>query len=113
MHISRSKIYLAGVLLALVLAVTWVRSRPPAVSVAHPVMQSVTQSVAASGSVAGVDESDVAAELGGRVAHLRVKEGARVRKGQLLAELESSLLLAQVQQAQAALTTAEAQLAKA
>lgn len=113
MHISRSKIYLAGVLLALVLAVTWVRSRPPAVSVAHPVMQSVTQSVAASGSVAGVDESDVAAELGGRVAHLRVKEGARVRKGQLLAELESSLLLAQVQQAQAALTTAEAQLAQA
>lgn len=113
MHVSRTKIYVAVAILALLLAVAWVRTRPPAVTVAHPVMQSVTQSVSASGTVAGIDESDVAAELAGRLSRLWVKEGERVRKGQRLAELEASLLLAQVQQAQAALTTAQAQLAQA
>ena len=76
-------------------------------------MQSVTQSVSASGSVAGLDESDVAAELGGRLAHLRVHEGDRVRQGQLLAEQETSLLKAQLTQARATVETAEAQLAQA
>lgn len=107
------KVYLIVGVLLLVLGLAWLRSRPPAVAVAHPTIQSVTQSVSASGSVAGVDESDVAAELGGRLAHLRVREGQKVRRGQLLAELETSLLKAQLDQARAALTTAQTQLAQA
>lgn len=105
------KVYVILALLALGLG--WLRARPPLVAVAHPLLQTVTQSVSASGSVAGVDESDVAAELSGRLAHLRVKEGQRVGRGQLLAELETSLLEAQLDQARAALTTAETQLAQA
>ncbi|MBS2035417.1 efflux RND transporter periplasmic adaptor subunit [bacterium] len=104
------RIYLAVAVLALLSGLGWLRSRPPAVSVAHPKVQSVTQSVSASGSVAGLDESDVAAELGGRLAHLRVHEGNRVARGQLLAELETSLLKAQLAQARAAVDTARAQL---
>jgi HlyD family secretion protein len=99
--------------LALLLGLGWVRSRPPRVDVAQPPVQAVVQAVSASGTVAGVDESDVAAEVGGRLAHLRVREGDPVRRGQLLAQLETPLLQAQVKQAQAALKTAQAQLEQA
>lgn len=110
---SVKRIYVVIALVALLSVLGWLRSRPPAVAVVHPTLQSVTQSVSASGSVAGLDESDVAAELGGRLAHLRVHEGDRVRKGQLLAEQETALLKAQLAQAEAALGTAEAQLTQA
>ena len=97
----------------MVLGLGWWRSRAPLVAVAHPKLQTIVQAVAASGTVAGVDESDVGAELGGRVAGLFVKEGDRVKKGQRLAQLETGLLEAQRTQAQAALNTAQAQLAQA
>jgi HlyD family secretion protein len=99
--------------LAALVGFGFLRSRPPLVAVAHPVFQQVVQSVAATGTVIGVDESDVGAELSGRLASLLVKEGDLVRKGQQLAQLETRLLKTQLEQARAALTTAEAQLAQA
>ena len=102
-----------GGALLLLLGLGWVRTRPPLVAVAHPRVEAVVQAVSASGTVAGVDESDVAAEVGGRLAHLRVKEGQRVARGQVLAVLETPLLQAQLEQAQAALKSAQAQLSQA
>ncbi len=66
----------------------------------------------ASGTIEAEDLA-VAAELGGRVAQVRVAEGDTVRAGQVLFVLDDALLQAQYDQAQAALDAARAQQALA
>ncbi len=65
----------------------------------------------ASGFIEG-EEIAIAAEVGGRIEAITVDEGARVTAGQELVRLERSLLDAQIAQAQAAVETAQAQLAQ-
>lgn len=52
----------------------------------------------------------LAPEVSGRVAQLKVDEGDRVSKGQILVEIDADLLDAQIAEAEAAMTMAEAQL---
>lgn len=59
------------------------------------------------------DEVRVAVKIGGRVSQLAVREGERVRRGQLLAELATPELGARLQQAEAGLEAARAALAQA
>ncbi|MBI3100709.1 MAG: efflux RND transporter periplasmic adaptor subunit [Burkholderiales bacterium] len=47
-------------------------------------------------------------EVSGRVTHIHFSDGARVRKGQVLVQFDDQLLQAQVQQAQAELSIAQA-----
>jgi multidrug resistance efflux pump len=66
-------------------------------------------------SVSGFIEAEdisLAAELQGRIARIAAKEGDFVQAGQVLVELDTDLLNAEVQQAQAKIGTAKAQLAK-
>ncbi len=65
-----------------------------------------------SGFIEG-DEYQVASELAGRISVVNVQEGAAVQAGQVLIELDHALLDAQILQAQAAINTAQAQLALA
>lgn len=67
-------------------------------------------SVEASGSIE-VTQSDVAPKVAGRLMALRVRDGAYVRKGQVLAVLERLDPSRNVDQARAALAAAQAQLA--
>ncbi|HDQ71871.1 MAG TPA: HlyD family efflux transporter periplasmic adaptor subunit [Chloroflexi bacterium] len=59
------------------------------------------------------EEVTVAPELGGRVTELLIEEGEEVEAGQVLVILDSTLLDAQVEIAQAALEMTEAELAQA
>jgi len=88
-------------------------TRVPAVAVVPPRLVEVVQSVAASGQVAGETESDVGADVAGRVSSVLVEEGQRVRAGQVLARLDQAVLRRQVDQARSALETAQAQLEQA
>lgn len=63
-----------------------------------------------SGFIEGKDYK-VASELQGRIAELTVNEGDHVSAGQVLARLDHQLLDSQIAQAQAAVDTAQAQLA--
>lgn len=66
-------------------------------------------------SVSGFIEAEqvnVAAEIKGRITRLAAGEGDLVQAGQTLVELDTALLEAQMQQAQAKVATARAQLAK-
>jgi multidrug resistance efflux pump len=56
------------------------------------------------------DEASVTTELGGRIVALHADEGDQVGAGELLVELDSSLLLAQIKMAEADLAVAEATL---
>jgi multidrug resistance efflux pump len=68
------------------------------------------QILIASGSIEG-DEYAIVSEFGGRIVGLYADEGAEVEAGQVLVELDSSLLLAQVAEAEAAVAAAQANLA--
>ncbi|MBE7555281.1 MAG: biotin/lipoyl-binding protein [Anaerolineales bacterium] len=74
-----------------------------------------SQANANDASVSGfieAEEVSVAAEIKGRIAGIAVTEGDFVKAGQVLVELDTALLAAQVQQVQAKIGTAKAQLAK-
>jgi len=57
------------------------------------------------------DEYKVVSEIAGRINAVHVDEGARVQQDQVVVELDHALLDAQIAQAQAAVKTAQAQLA--
>ncbi len=80
------------------------------VEVAATQTKTLVDSVSAGGSVEAVQEVTVTAKIPGRVAAVRVKEGARVTAGQVLIRLEDRELLAQVQQAEGNLAAAQARL---
>jgi HlyD family secretion protein len=56
------------------------------------------------------DEIDVASKIPGRILEMKIKAGDRVKKGDLIATLESKDILAKVEQARAGLEAAKAQL---
>ena len=56
------------------------------------------------------EEINSASEIGGRITHIMVKEGDFVEAGQVVAELDTDLLEAQIGQAEAKIDTANAQL---
>ncbi len=58
------------------------------------------------------DQITIMPEAGGRVADVRVKEGDGLTAGEVLVQLDTALLDAQIQQAEAALATANANLAQ-
>jgi HlyD family secretion protein len=64
--------------------------------------------VRAIGSFVSANQTTLSFQLAGRIKEIKVKEGAPVKAGDLLAGLDTSMLETQVAQAQAALDTAQA-----
>ena len=67
----------------------------------------------ATGYVVARHSSDVGVKTGGRLARLRFEEGTRVRKGEVMAEIEHADIDAQLEASRRAVAEAEAQLAQA
>jgi membrane fusion protein, multidrug efflux system len=83
-------------------------SRPPAVEVARVEVLKLTDDAQAVGSLRSRQSVVLRPEVSGRVTQLNFRDGERVRRGQLLVQLDDQLPLAQVQQAQAELSIAQA-----
>jgi len=87
---------------------------PPASYATTPVRRGdLLVTVTATGTLAPVNQVDVGSELSGTVQRIYVDDNDRVRKGQVLAELDPSRLRDTVAQSQAALVSAQANLALA
>src|SRR5256885_1112760 len=94
--------------------------RAPEVEIAHAVqpVASVPGGSAelpvlvATGYVIARKSSDVGVKAGGRLATIRFEEGTRVRKGQVIAEIEHADIEAQLEASRKAVAEAEAQLAQ-
>jgi membrane fusion protein (multidrug efflux system) len=92
------------------------RSRPPAAQAGAPVMvevqpvrlQAMADEAGAVGSLVASAAVVLRPEVAGRIAAIHFREGAVVRKGALLLELDAAVQRAELQQAQAALNLAEA-----
>jgi len=67
----------------------------------------------ASGYVVARHSSDVGVKTGGRIAHLKFEEGTRVRKGEVIADIEHADIEAQLEASRRAVAEADAQLAQA
>src|SRR5262249_45549448 len=66
----------------------------------------------ATGYVVARHSSDVGVKVGGRIARLRFEEGTRVRRGEVIAEIEHADIDAQLEAGRRAVAEAEAQLAQ-
>jgi len=84
------------------------------VTSARSKLQPVEDNLSVTGSVWAWDPLSIGAEVSGlRITSINVEEGDRVRKGQVLATLNSALLRAQLEQAKARLASSHANLGKA
>jgi HlyD family secretion protein len=79
-----------------------------AVPTSAPIME-IALGVSGNGEVKAVQDADLVFAVPGTVAEVKVKEGDAVKKGDLLAVLDTRTFDQQVQQAEAALATARAQ----
>jgi membrane fusion protein (multidrug efflux system) len=83
-------------------------ARPPAVEAARVEVVKLTDEAQAVGSLRSRQSVVLRPEVSGRVTQLNFRDGERVRLGQLLVQLDDQLPLAQLQQAQAELSIAQA-----
>lgn len=74
--------------------------------------KTVTEKITASGEVQPIQRVNLSPKNQGRISKLYVEQGDRVKKGQVIAKMESRDLEAQVLQAKARLARAQANLAK-
>ena len=111
---------LVAVLAALPPSATAASDAPPPKAAKAALTVSVTQAIpnewplllSANGNIAAWQEAVIGAEAGGlRLEEVRVNVGDRVKKGQLLARLQSDTLRADLDQTRASLKEAEASLA--
>jgi membrane fusion protein, multidrug efflux system len=83
-------------------------ARPPAVEVARVEQTRITDDAQTVGSLRSRQNVMLRPEVSGRVTALNFRDGEKVRKGQLLVQLDDQLPRAQIQQAQAELSIARA-----
>lgn len=107
-------ILIAAVGLFLLPAVEFVRSREHLVKAAPATTNSLREGlIAAPGRIeAASEEIRVSSELSGRLHRVPVEEGDRVRRGQVLAEIENEDYIARVAAAEAALSERQAELSR-
>jgi len=113
--------FAGGAVLAYPSARDWVdEQRAPEVDVVRATAIATASSGAdarpvlvATGYVVSRHSSDVGVKVGGRIATLGVEEGTRVRRGEIIAELEHADIDAQLEAARRAVAEAESQLEQA
>ena len=101
-----------AVLAGIALVAVWFFRRPTLVTVINPQRVSLTETIASSARVGGVQESAVGAQFSGTVEHLFVKIGDQVKAGQPIATLRNNVSQQQAAQARSAVDTARARLAQ-
>jgi HlyD family secretion protein len=105
-------VILACLVVAIAASALWFRRRPKLVVVVHPERVSLTETIASSARVGGVQETAVGAQFTGTVERLFVREGDRVKAGQQLAVLRNDVTRTQKGQAEVAVQTSRARLAQ-
>jgi membrane fusion protein, multidrug efflux system len=87
---------------------------PPAmVGVARPLQQAVTPYLQATGSAVALNSTDLMARVSGYLTLINYRDGALVKRGDVLFVIEQTEYQAKLQQAQAALASSQAQFVQA
>lgn len=105
---------LAGGIAALWIKKPWKKGEAPVTfSTVQVSKGTIAAQVTASGTLSAVGTVEVGAQVSGRVVELRADFNDKVKKGQIIAKLDESVLKAQIEQQQAAYDLAVANLKKA
>src|SRR5690606_5151290 len=105
----------AGIILILII-MTCANNRPSdelKVTIARVEHRTMTETVIANGKIQPETEVIISSEVSGKILELPFKEGARVKKGELLVKINPDLAQAALDRAQAALNNAKANKAAA
>lgn len=86
---------------------------PTAPASTAPLAAAVTTGYRGTGTLLSANQASLAFQIGGRIKEVNVKEGDRVKAGDVLASLDTAVLESQVAQAQALLAAATASYDKA
>src|ERR1700712_3097655 len=110
--IVKNSLIIAAILIAVVLI--WFlffhkKEAPVTVVAEKPTTGYIAQSVTATGKIEPVDTVTVGTQVSGIIKYLYVDFNSKVKKGQLLAELDKSLLQATLDQYQGSLLSAQSQ----
>ena len=87
------------------------KAKPIVLPTEKPVYGYIAQSVTATGTIEPVDTVSVGTQVSGTISVLNADFNSKVKKGQLLAQLDKSLLMAVVDQDKASLQTQKSSLA--
>lgn len=85
----------------------------PLVSVAAAARKDIVTTFTSVGSVEAPQKVDIAPKVAGRIEYLQVREGDRVRRGQVLARIDPAEIEAEVREKEAALAETQSRLAQA
>ena len=106
-------LWISTILAAVVLLIVWViRDRSPQIVLAteKPRVGYIANAITATGTVQPVDTVAVGTQVSGTISRVYVDFNSKVKKGQLLAELDKTILNAQVQQIVSSIQQAQSQL---
>jgi HlyD family secretion protein len=115
---SRKKLYwIIGIVLVLAVAAVAAamarkREQPILITTEKAVRKDITQLVTATGKIQPEVEVKISPEVSGEIIELPVKEGQVVKKGDLLLRIKPDTYRAQVEEQQAALSSAQASIAQ-
>lgn len=99
---SKRRRIVTGVIVVVVVALIVLRGRPASLPIVEPQARDVVEVVVASGRLRAVRQSQVGAEAAGVVETLRVREGDKVKRAELLGALRQGEVPARFMQSQAA-----------
>src|SRR6185369_15406407 len=106
-------LWISIILVAILILVVWfIRDKSPQIVLAteKPHVGYIANAITATGTVQPVDTVAVGTQVSGTISKVLVDFNSRVKKGQLLAELDKTILSAQVQQIVSSIQQAQSQL---
>lgn len=114
MKMTRKSAIIAAVTVLVVGGITFAATRKPKISYETELVDrgTVVQEVSVTGSIVPSKKISLQPEVGGKVARILVVEGAEVKAGDLLIEIESRDILARIASQRAAVDSAKARLAE-
>ena len=86
------------------------KEEPPVVETEKPQFGDISNSITATGTIQPVDTVSVGTQVSGTIQYIYADFNSTVKKGQLIAQLDKTVLLAQVNQIEASLASAKSQL---
>ncbi len=85
-----------------------IQSASPPVKVVEVQRRRISEKISYTGTIEALKKMNIMPDVGGKIARIAVQEGDRVRKGQVLAELETEAVRLQLRQAEAGVAVARA-----
>jgi len=101
---------LGVVILAVVLSLKSRQQKAYKVTVEHPQKRNITEVITANGKIQPEKEVKISADVSGEIIELNVKEGDKVKIGQVLLKIKPEIYISQIERIEASLNSSKSQM---